>query len=273
MEDILDAEGRDSEGETASKKAKTAPRKAPKRRRITEPNNTGRSDPEDEDFSASDSNEHDSDLEMVIPNDEIAASLPTKTVPANALRKKPLKPTTGPRKKSKAKSKAVGTLPSESEEPGELVAVPGPSKTKSKGKSRAVDPVPSEPEEQCEPASVPGPPKRKKKQPRSPIHYFFEKVGAADDGLAEEGATYHKCYLGNRTTFRITSGMNHNTSSLLLRPCSSYTIRLRPDPSGSVRTSSVLRPDPRIRLSSLPDASSELRLASVLLAVASGLGR
>ncbi|KAF8125058.1 hypothetical protein K438DRAFT_2002264 [Mycena galopus ATCC 62051] len=53
----------------------------------------------------------------------------------------------------------------------------------------------------------------------------------------------------------------------------SYTIRLRPDPSGSVRTSSVLRPDPRIRLSSLPDASSELRLASVLLAVASGLGR
>ncbi|KAF8207300.1 hypothetical protein K438DRAFT_1816063, partial [Mycena galopus ATCC 62051] len=50
-------------------------------------------------------------------------------------------------------------------------------------------------------------------------------------------------------------------------------IRLRPDLSGSVRTSSVLRSDPRIRLSSFPDTSSELRLASVSLAVASDLGR
>ncbi|KAF8151200.1 hypothetical protein K438DRAFT_1988196 [Mycena galopus ATCC 62051] len=53
-----------------------------------------------------------------------------------------------------------------------------------------------------------------------------------------------------------------------LRPC--------PDLSGLVRLHpdlSVLRPDPRIRLPFLPDATSELRLASISFAVASGLGR
>ncbi|KAJ7686426.1 hypothetical protein B0H14DRAFT_2654298 [Mycena olivaceomarginata] len=87
---ILDAEGLNSEGDPE----KSTTRKPKKQKTASKP--VAESDPEDEDFPSSSSGEDsDSDVAMVISNEEVAESLPTKSVP-----------TTTRKSKVKAKEKA-----------------------------------------------------------------------------------------------------------------------------------------------------------------------
>ncbi|KAJ7773533.1 hypothetical protein B0H14DRAFT_3508775 [Mycena olivaceomarginata] len=142
----------------------------------------------DSDFSGEDSSSSDSDIEEVISNDELAASLPSKTIP----RSRSGKP---PKKKSKGKGKAV--------EP------PVPSSSSSSNAPSELNPTGAT----SSPAVAPNPPKPPRRK-RNPIYYFFEEFDQHGDGSVEEGARYYKCYLGNRKVLKIGRKMNHNTHGL-----------------------------------------------------------
>jgi hypothetical protein len=50
----------------------------------------------------------------------------------------------------------------------------------------------------------------------NPIYLFYQDVEADTDGSKEEGATYFKCYLGNRKIQKITKKMNGSLNGMSL---------------------------------------------------------
>ncbi|KAJ7805977.1 hypothetical protein B0H14DRAFT_2610766 [Mycena olivaceomarginata] len=83
------AQDLNSDSETApnEKKCKRKSGMKPKK-------NRNNSDPEDQDFtSGASGDDSDSDIEMIIPNEDLADSLPRKTIPENAKRQMAAKPT------------------------------------------------------------------------------------------------------------------------------------------------------------------------------------
>ncbi|KAJ7845133.1 hypothetical protein B0H14DRAFT_3455163 [Mycena olivaceomarginata] len=170
----------------------TPSRQSTKRKRARKPKKSApveNSDPEDSDFSGEDTSSN-SDIEEVISNDELAASLPSKTISPRS-HSRAGKP---PKKKSKGKGKAVEPpVPSSS-------SLNTPSELNPIGATSI-------------PAVAPNPPKPPRRK-RNPIHYFFEEVDQHGDGSVEEGARYYKCYLSNRKVLKIGRKMNHNTHGL-----------------------------------------------------------
>ncbi|KAJ7780465.1 hypothetical protein B0H14DRAFT_3507484 [Mycena olivaceomarginata] len=85
----------DSDSETAPNEKKCKRKSGMKSKK-----NRDNSDPEDQDFtSGASGDDSDSDIEMIIPNEELAHSLPRKTILENAKRQTAAKPTgkhTGP---------------------------------------------------------------------------------------------------------------------------------------------------------------------------------
>ncbi|KAJ7715537.1 hypothetical protein B0H16DRAFT_1477323 [Mycena metata] len=114
---------------------------SPKKRRRRRKQRDTNSDPEDQDFGGSETDDSDSDIEEVIPNDEIAASLPTKSMPATAQRRSKPKATEGPPKKKgrrgKGKSKEQDDSPaSEPDGAADPSGSAPPPKAHSGGKTR-----------------------------------------------------------------------------------------------------------------------------------------
>ncbi|KAF7372351.1 Transposase-like protein [Mycena venus] len=179
---ILEAERVDEDGNPENHR-KPVKRKRPSKSKVKPVD----SDPDDSDFETDENGNEstsssDSDIEEILPNTELADSLPTKTVPEKSQRRRTEKP---PRKKSKGRAKAT--------DPPE-------------------EPITSTPPVPVQQPSVPMKPKVQKV--RNAIYYFFEKVDANADGSVEEGARYYKCYLRNRKVFKIGRKMNYNTNGL-----------------------------------------------------------
>ncbi|KAJ7876970.1 hypothetical protein B0H13DRAFT_2347391 [Mycena leptocephala] len=189
IDEVLEAEQMDSDGNPEN------PRKSTKRKRPTKSKPKVKakpivnSDPEDLDFETDESDDtssssNESDIEEVLPNAELADSLPTKTIPENSRR----------RHRSNQ-----------------------PPKKKVKGKAKATDP-PEQPDSSTQPSTPvqpsTAPKKRNTPKSRNAIYYFFEEVDQHADGSVEEGARYYKCYLGNRKVLKIGCKMNHNTHGL-----------------------------------------------------------
>ncbi|KAJ7088224.1 hypothetical protein C8R43DRAFT_298081 [Mycena crocata] len=148
-------------------------------------------DSEDGDFTGSDSgSDSDSEIEEVISNEEVADSLPSKTVNKGKAR------ATNPAPKKRVK-KSAPSAPSASAEASSS------SSGAAAGPSSATPPA--------------GPSKQSQSgagKQKNPIYLFFEPVTSDSDGSQAEGARYFKCFLGNREIVSITKSANHNTSKL-----------------------------------------------------------
>ncbi|KAF7333142.1 Transposase-like protein [Mycena venus] len=210
MKAVLEAEDMDSDGNPVDGQVKKAPRKKRKVKAKATPADT---DPEDLNFTSGESEDSDSEPDVVITNEELAESLPAKTAKASTRNKAPA----GPVKmsaNSKGKGKArAHPVPEHSplEPPSTPVnvdassPVAGPSKRAKKSSNRNADAS----------SPVAGPSKRaKKSNNRNPIYHFYEKLTTNADSEEEEGTVYWKCWHGNRKTFKITEAMHHNTSKL-----------------------------------------------------------
>ncbi|KAJ7080219.1 hypothetical protein B0H15DRAFT_804195 [Mycena belliarum] len=183
MEEVLAAEHLDEFGMPENPRSKRA---APRKRKA-KPVNT---DSEDEDFGGGDDDsDSDSEIEVVLSNEEVADSLPSRTLPKNTERAGKPRPKKRP-KKNPAAAPAISPSPVAS--------------TSTSTAAPATTP----------PVTRPSDKKQRKGGGRTPIHFFFEDVTAAADGSVEEGAQYHKCYLGNKDIICITAGSRHDTAKL-----------------------------------------------------------
>ncbi|KAJ6600739.1 hypothetical protein B0H10DRAFT_2230830 [Mycena sp. CBHHK59/15] len=159
----------------------------PRKRKQKQKQTTQNSDPDDDDFSsggASDDEDSDSDIEGVIPNDELAASLPTKTVPENA------KHRTENTRKPPVKKKKTQVPPTAVLEDANVSA--GPS---NQAQLSASNPKP----------------KAKAGTRSQPIYLFYEEV---TPDHAEPTSLYYKSYFGNREVLEMTQSSNYNTRKL-----------------------------------------------------------
>ncbi|KAJ7488756.1 hypothetical protein B0H11DRAFT_1912906 [Mycena galericulata] len=186
LEEVLQAEQMDEEGNPENPRTSAKRKRAAKSKRKAKP--VENSDAEDMDYGTDEngdasSDSSDPDVEEVLPNSELADSLPTKTIPENSRRRR---------------------------------TDPKPPKKKSKGKAKAMDPpVQSGSVNPSIPVQPPVVRKqRKASKPRNAIFHFFEEVDQNSDGSVEDGARYYKCYLGNRKVFKIGRKMNYNTHGL-----------------------------------------------------------
>ncbi|KAJ7263030.1 hypothetical protein C8J57DRAFT_1231628 [Mycena rebaudengoi] len=153
-------------------------------------------DSEDDDFTSSPSTEDsDSEIEVLVSNDEVAESLPTKSLPAKSKRN----PTSAAPPKKKHKKKDVEPLPNGN-------ASAGPSN---------------------EPQVDDPPPKAKGKQKSTmrsgfnlwvkhqAIYYFYRRLAGTElPTNAVEGSRYYKSYFGNEEVVQMTQGSNYNTRKL-----------------------------------------------------------
>ncbi|KAJ7856960.1 hypothetical protein B0H14DRAFT_3135922 [Mycena olivaceomarginata] len=195
LDEFIELEKLDEFGNPEATKQSTK-RKRPHKRQNPLP--AENSDPDDLDYSADDNSSSDDDIQEIISNEELADSLPSKTLPESSRRPKDSAP---PKKKSKGKGKA----------PDPLAA------------SSSIHNIPSTSSQ-----PVPQPPKARRKT-RNPIYYFFEEVNENSDGSVEENARYFKCYLGNRRVLKIGQKMNgstHGTKTFVRLPFSSKFSRL-----------------------------------------------
>ncbi|KAJ7833966.1 hypothetical protein B0H14DRAFT_2591173 [Mycena olivaceomarginata] len=174
MEDPLAAEALNEYGEP--ERAKTSVKRKRKAKKQVN------SDPEDEDFATSDGSEsEDSEIEIVMTNEEIAASLPSRTLPKNAERAaKPQPPKKKPRKKDNPPAVSANSAN----------ACPAP------------------------PAEGPSTRKQQRGGKRNVIYIFFEDVDTDADGTVVDGSCYYKCYLGNREIIEVPKSANYNISKL-----------------------------------------------------------
>ncbi|KAJ7794704.1 hypothetical protein B0H14DRAFT_3159008 [Mycena olivaceomarginata] len=117
------------------------------------------SDPDDHDYSGDDNSSSDDDVQEIISNEELADSLPSKTLPESSRRHKDSAP---PKKKSKGNGKA-----------------PDPPAA-----SSSIHNIPSTSSQ-----PVPQPPNARRKT-RNPIYYFFEEVNENADGQKMNGSTH-----------------------------------------------------------------------------------
>ncbi|KAJ7235766.1 hypothetical protein C8J57DRAFT_1248144 [Mycena rebaudengoi] len=157
------------------------------------------SDPEDSDFSGSESSESDSDIEEIIPNEELASTLPTKTVPEKSKRKT----VEGqPRKRRKTTHKDGGNDTTPTSEPDDDTSMPdaGPSSSATKGKAKA--------------KSGAGVGSGKKGNTSNAIYIFYESVATDAQGKSTPGSKYWKSYFGEREIIEIMEGANWNTRKL-----------------------------------------------------------
>ncbi|KAJ7504988.1 hypothetical protein B0H11DRAFT_1905059 [Mycena galericulata] len=186
LEEVLQAEQMDEEGNPENPRTSAKRKRAAKSKRKAKP--VENSDAEDMDYGTDEngdasSDSSDSDVEEVLPNSELADSLPTKTIPENSRRRR---------------------------------TDPKPPKEKSKGKAKAMDPpVQSGSDNPSIPVQPPVVRKQHKaSKPRNAIFHFFEEVDQNSDGSVEDGTRYYKCYLGNRKVFKIGRKMNYNTHGM-----------------------------------------------------------
>ncbi|KAJ7838349.1 hypothetical protein B0H14DRAFT_2588571 [Mycena olivaceomarginata] len=162
--------------------------------------NRDNSDPEDQDFtSGASGDDKDSDIEMIIPNEELADSLPRKTIPENAKRQTAAKPTgkhTGP------------SAPPSGSEGG----------TADTGSVKSLGNAEAGPSRQPEPELKP------KQQvycltavnwvKRNAIYLFYNEVKTDATGASVEGSRYYKSFFGNGAILEMTKGSNYNTHKL-----------------------------------------------------------
>ncbi|KAJ7856390.1 hypothetical protein B0H14DRAFT_2578899 [Mycena olivaceomarginata] len=191
----------------------------PKRRRRKSKPKPQNSDPEDSDFSGSESSESDTDIEEVIPNEELASTLPTKTVPEKS-RRKTVESQPTKRRKTTHKDGGDDAVPyfystsapddatampdaAPTSAPDDATAMPeaGPSSsaTKDKGKAKLGVGVGS------------GPNQQKQGNTSNPIYLFYESVTTDAQGKYTPGSKYWKSYFGEREIIEITEGANWNT--------------------------------------------------------------
>ncbi|KAJ7862488.1 hypothetical protein B0H14DRAFT_3612615 [Mycena olivaceomarginata] len=112
-------------------------------------------------------------------NEEIAASLPSRTLPKNAERAaKPQPPKKKPRKKDNPPAVSANSAN----------ACPAP------------------------PAEGPSTRKQQRGGKRNVIYIFFEDVDTDADGTVVDGSCYYKCYLGNREIIEVPKSANYNIS-------------------------------------------------------------
>ncbi|KAJ7330967.1 hypothetical protein DFH08DRAFT_940207 [Mycena albidolilacea] len=191
MKDVYNEEKLDEFGNV-----KKPTRTTVKRKRKEKPVNT---DSEDNDFRGnSDSSTDDSEIEDVIANDEVAASLPTHTLPKNASRKGK-----APEKKRAKRTQNDSPAPSASTSTATVNTTTASSTPTA---STSTNPGP--------PPPIPAPKKRKGGGKKTlAIYLFFEEVDSPANGVAVEGSQYFKCWLGNRGTIEIPSTARHNVSS------------------------------------------------------------
>ncbi|KAJ7812154.1 hypothetical protein B0H14DRAFT_2605949 [Mycena olivaceomarginata] len=210
----------------------------PKRRRRKSKPKPQNSDPEDSDFSGSESSESDTDIEEVIPNEELASTLPTKTVPEKSRRKtvesQPTKrrktthkdggddavPTSAPDDATVMPDAAPTSAPDDATPMPE--AGPSSSATKDKGKTKLGVGVGS------------GPNQQKQGNTSNPIYLFYESVTTDAQGKYTPGSKYWKSYFGEREIIEITEGANWNTRTPGPSQCRfSPAFPTLPDPSGA----------------------------------------
>ncbi|KAJ7790295.1 hypothetical protein B0H14DRAFT_2626188 [Mycena olivaceomarginata] len=161
--------------------------------------NHDNSDPEDQDFtSGASGDDSDSDIEMIIPNEDLADSLPRKTIPENAKRQTAAKPTgkhTGP----------------SAPPPGSEGGTADTGSVKSLGNAEAG------------PSRQPEPELKPKQQvycltavnwvKRNAIYLFYSEVKTDATGASVEGSRYSNFFFGNGAILEMTKGSNYNTRS------------------------------------------------------------
>ncbi|KAF7372114.1 Transposase-like protein [Mycena venus] len=166
-----------------------------RRRRLKPKPKPQNSDPEDSDFSSSDSSgESDSGIEEIIPNEELASTLPTKTVPEKSKRKVAERPQKKKRK-TKHKTDDNDAVPASEPDDNPDATVPEAHSSGSVRKPKA--------------KSGMGAGKRS-----NPIYLFYESVTCDAKGTLTKGSNYWKSYFGSREIIEITQGANCNTRKL-----------------------------------------------------------
>ncbi|KAJ7925747.1 hypothetical protein B0H13DRAFT_2567838 [Mycena leptocephala] len=146
--------------------------------------NRDNSGPEDQDFtSGASGDDGDSDIEMIIPNEELADSLPRKTIPENAKRQTAAKPTAtwlGRRHRRYRVCEEPSRQPEPELKPKQQVYC-----------LTAVNWV-----------------------KRNAIYLFYNEVKTDATDASVEGSRYYNFFFGNGAILEMTKGSNYNTRKL-----------------------------------------------------------
>ncbi|KAJ7890218.1 hypothetical protein B0H13DRAFT_1887692 [Mycena leptocephala] len=149
--------------------------------------NRDNSDPEDQDFtSGASGDDSDSDIEMIIPNEDLADSLPRKTIPENAKRQTAAKPTATWLGRRHRRYRSLGN------------AEAGPSR---------------QPEPELKPKQQVHCLTAVNWVKRNAIYLFYNEVKTDVTGASVEGSRYYKSFFGNGAILEMTKGSNYNTRS------------------------------------------------------------